>query len=118
MSSSNTESAPCPEFDAVKGRIAIYLDSLKRENRASRISELIHLLDYERRHALLAPNQLAAMNARDLRPAQIAELRDCNDPIKYSKLLSEMARLQYIIDCAWCDYLSGVTDQPPVLPIL
>lgn len=109
-----TETPPDSAFLLLENAVLEYLDACDEKERVERIDDLLHRLNFERRLTLLTPNQQESMNNHTLHPTQRARLDACKTKSERDKLISEMARTQYMRDCAWVDYLNGGRAEPPV----
>ena len=103
-----------PVFANIEDQLLKHLDTLDPKPRLERIEDLQHRVNFERRLTNLAPNQRAAMNNRELSEADRARIDACKTEAARDVVFRDLARLQYFRDCAWTDYLNGVTPDAPV----
>ena len=108
-----------PENNTALKWLISYLESpdfaeMDSKARVNELDDLMHRLQFERRLAMLSPNQYQAMSDKSLNPYQLAKLKNCKTDAERDFLFTDFARLQYFRDCAWIDYLNGVCDHPPV----
>lgn len=99
-------------FEALEEKVLEYLNSLEPKERLESIDDLIHCLQFERRLMLLTPEELEHMD-RALSPAARRRLDESKTEKEREELIEMYSRAKYIRDCAWMDYLNGVTDVKP-----
>ncbi|MFA5360078.1 MAG: hypothetical protein WC349_03945 [Patescibacteria group bacterium] len=90
-----------------------FLDRMRRKKRLELIDKLLHSLNLQRRMAMLTNEEMAHMCSQSLSPAMIKRLDEAATEEKRDEILMEYARSNYFRQCAWADYLNGVTGKKP-----
>jgi hypothetical protein len=94
------------------------LDGLTTAKRMEAIEDALHSLNFEKRVTGLTDEQKDHLFNDRLTDAAKQRLAACKTDTAKEALIDEYARTRYFRRCAWVDYLNGVTDTPPVGPIL
>ena len=96
--------------------LTAYLDKLDPKERVKKIDDLLHVLNYERRVALLTRDEMADLESLALSPEAVEKLRSAKTEKEREELIKMYARARYFRKCAWVDYLNGVRPDKPVIP--
>jgi hypothetical protein len=89
------------------------------DERIKRIDDLLHILNFERRVACLSDAERHAMvSAGDGRisPEMRQRIDACKSEAERKSLIDGYARTCYFRQCAWSDYLNGVSKNMPFYP--
>jgi len=96
-----------------------YLDESNdnKEERLNKIADLIHLLNFERRLTELTEDESKAMmnvgSADWISEGEKKKMKDCKTDEERDALSKEVARGVYFVQCAWSDYLNGISEYKP-----
>jgi hypothetical protein len=102
--------------ETVEKAIIQYLDSQEtKPARISAIDDLIHLLNFERRLAMLDEKQIFAMQCH---PSQemTDSLNACKSEKDREELIESASIVLYFRRCAWTEYLNGTSKYCPCPP--
>lgn len=107
-----TEKAKAPHFTRLKADLLLFMDKVKGKRRLQRIENLLRILNFERRFALLAREEVASMNDESLSPAMRRQFDEA-DATERERLIAGWARVFYFRRLAWINYLNGGTEDKP-----
>lgn len=98
--------------------IRAYLDLSgdNKKDRLEKIDDLIHLLSFEKRLTSLTEDEaFHMMNADNGNSDEITRYRilHCKTDKDQEEVINDIARRRYFIQCAWSDYLNGISDFKP-----
>lgn len=90
--------------------------SMSEQDRISKIDELLHMLNFERRLAALTAEQRHAMmlaGESRITDEMRQKIDACKTDVERNNLIDGFARAVYMRQCAWSDYLNGVSKEMP-----
>lgn len=103
----DVKQAVCDFIDCADGNV----------ERLARIEDLLHVLNFEKRLALLTEEEtkhmLNAAVGTELTEEGSAKLNACKTEREREALLKEFTRSNYFLQCAWSNFLNGECEDKP-----
>ena len=93
--------------------------SADSKERIEKIDDLLHRLNFERRLSCLSDEEredMVSAGRGRMTPEMREKIDACKSEAERDALIHGYARAQYFRQCAWADYLNGVSQNKPFYP--